>query len=573
MGPPFFARRGHTCIVNDWFTLFCECRPMFKGSFGDLFLFVTDFGSERDLLRRSRAAGSSELVLAQLKAAALSNVTIMLAAIAFFIATVGLLVIGGNYVFSTVAAPLVVLSQWQIFRIHQQLSDFRLEDDPDNTKLHKLDRHFVRMIALGAMCWAGLVCDIWAQTDIANQIFGGAVSFGLIGVGALTFLCMPRALLVWVFVLAIGSLIGPIFAKSAMPWYYYLGVAIYTVSLHRIAMRQWQSFLRSIDDANAFAHARADFYETEQERMVALNEERQKASEGRAEERQRAETDRRQAMEQLAREFEKSVHATADAVGSAVMSVGETAQQLATIGAQTLERSDAMASMASGMSEAIQAVAAAARQLESSSDAISTQVSEQVSASDAATQISRDGSAVMTVLAKDAGRIGEIAAMIQDVAGRTNLLALNATIEAARAGEAGRGCAVVAQEVKSLASQTHDAIGSVTGTVDTLRIQMRDAAVTVGSVVDKMDHVQHGASNIAAAIAQQQAATRDITGNAEHAVQDAQEVRHYSGEVNRVAQRVGDLADEMHQVMVGLEAQSQALRQSSSAFLSRLRAA
>ena len=193
-----------------------------------------------------------------------------------------------------------------------------------------------------------------------------------------------------------------------------------------------------------------------------------------------------------------------------------------------------MTAMASGMSEAIQAVAAAARQLEASSQAISMQVSEQVSASHAATQISRDGSSAIVTLAKDAEKVSEIAVMIQGVAGKTNLLALNATIEAARAGEAGRGFAVVAQEVKSLANQTHGAIGSVTDTVSAIRSQMQDAAATVGSVVEKMDHVQRGAGNIAAAISQQQAATRDITSNAEHAAQDAEEVSHYSDEVNTV---------------------------------------
>jgi methyl-accepting chemotaxis protein len=211
--------------------------------------------------------------------------------------------------------------------------------------------------------------------------------------------------------------------------------------------------------------------------------------------------------------------------------------------------------------------------LQTSSDAISAQVGEQVRASDSATQISRDGSHAITALAKDAGRVSEIAAMIQDVAGKTNLLALNATIEAARAGEAGRGFAVVAQEVKSLANQAQGAIGSVTQTVDGIRHQMDDAAKTVSSVAERMDAVQQGASNIAAAIAQQQAATRDISSTAEHAAHDASEVTIYSSEVNRVARRVGDLADEMHQVMTAMEVQAQSLRESSGAFLARLRAA
>lgn len=544
-----------------------------KGQLSDLFLFVTDLQSERELMRRSRALGSNELVLAQLRAASLSSVTMMLAAVAFYVTAVLLLVLGGNYAFSTVGAPLLVLSQWRVFTIHRTLADYRSDDDADGKQIQRMSRDYVAMIALSSVCWAALICDIWLQADVGNQVVAGATSFGLIGVGALTFLCMPRAMLAWLFGLTAGSLLGPALTHNIMPWYFYAGTAVYGISLHRVAMRQWQSFMRSIDDAHAFAHARADFYETEQERVAALDEERRRGSEARADARQQAEAERHKAMEELAGEFEKSVHATADAVGSAVAAVGETAQQLATIGAQTLQRSDAMAAMASGMSDAIQAVATAARQLETSSDAISEQVREQVSASDAASQISRDGSNAIVTLAKDAAKVSEIAAMIQDVAGKTNLLALNATIEAARAGEAGRGFAVVAQEVKSLATQAQGAISSVTATVGAIESQMQDAATTVASVTDKMGQVQQGANTIATAISQQLAATRDITGNAENAAHDAEEVSLYSDEVHNVAKQVGELADEMHQVMVELEKQAQSLRGSSKAFLARLRAA
>ena len=167
--------------------------------------------------------------------------------------------------------------------------------------------------------------------------------------------------------------------------------------------------------------------------------------------------------------------------------------------------------------------------------------------------------------------IESIVGLIRQIAGQTNLLALNATIEAARAGDAGRGFAVVAQEVKSLASQTHQAIASVSGTVANIRGQMETTAEKVESVVEKIDRVQQGAGNIAAAISQQQAATREIGDNAEHAARNAEEVRSQSQEVNQDALRVGEVADEMHQVMREMESRAISLREASAAFLQRLR--
>jgi methyl-accepting chemotaxis protein len=539
----------------------------------DLLAFTKGWRAEWALIWRSGSLMERDMLLPQLKAASKAQAAILLSAILFVSIASTMLWVTGESRFVLYLSPIAIIISLMSFKLHQHIMDYSAESDDDGEKLKKLRNKFVAQVSVSSTSWIGMLFDFWSLNSFQGGALAGAVSFGLVGIGALTFLCMPAAMLGWVIPMTIGSTLAPMLADEAMPWYYYGSIILYGYALNRIAMLQWKSFIGSIRDAHSFANARADFYHQEQERLTAIDDERSKAAAARADDRKLAELERQEAMEQLAREFEKSVHATADAVGSAVVSVGETAQQLATIGAQTLQRSDAMASMASGMREAIQAVAVAARQLGDSSDAISTQVSEQVAASDAATQISRDGSSAIVSLAKDAEQISEIAAMIRDVAGKTNLLALNATIEAARAGDAGRGFAVVAQEVKSLANQAHGAIGSVTDTVGAIRHQMQDAAKTVGSVVDKMDHVQQGASNIAAAISQQQAATRDITSNAENAAYDAREVSSYSDEVNRVAKRVGDLADEMHQVMVGLETQAQSMRESSTAFLARLRAA
>ncbi len=540
----------------------------------DMFAFFTDVKGEWAILRRSAHADNRDLMVAQLQAAGRSHVAVFISGLVTMWPALAILWFGGaNPNFAQYAAPLYTVAAIVGYRIHVRIKDYVAEGDPKGDHLLFLRRLFVLQVTIEAFSWVLLLADIWSYHQDIGIVVGSAMTFGLIAIGALIYLCLPAAMVMWLSVLTIGSTISASYAAMTMPWFFYVGIAVFGLSLHRIAMMQWRSFMQSLDDAQIFARSQELFFASEQERLAAVDAERRNTRAARDEERKRAEIEQRQAMAALASEFEHSVHAIIDVMESAVRAVGESSQQLAAIGTQTRERTDAMADMASNMSGAIQMVAAAARQLSDSSDAISTQVHDQVTASEAATTSSKQGSGVMAHLAGEAEKVGEIAAMIQDVAGRTNLLALNATIEAARAGEAGRGFAVVAQEVKSLANQTHGAIGSVTDTVTTIKDQMDNAARMVGTVAHKMNQVQQGANNIATAITQQQAATRDISSHAEHAAQDAEHVREFSKEVNVAAVQVGEVADEMQQVMTGLESRAAALREASRNFLDRLRAA
>ncbi len=250
-------------------------------------------------------------------------------------------------------------------------------------------------------------------------------------------------------------------------------------------------------------------------------------------------------VQTLVRQVISATHDVAGAATEIAASSENMAQGMESQKDQTMQISAAIEELSASVNEVASQSIEAAENAKNSGE-VAQQGGEVVNETIEAMSTIRDSVIASLELVSELGRrgdeIGEIIAVINDIADQTNLLALNAAIEAARAGEHGRGFAVVADEVRKLADRTTDATEQVSNTIRAIQDETKLAVDRMNTGSEQVEHGVERARNAGSSLEQIVCRTGEVSQLITSIAAAAEEQSAASCEISRGVESISEVS-------------------------------
>ncbi|GAB5388157.1 MAG: HAMP domain-containing methyl-accepting chemotaxis protein [Alphaproteobacteria bacterium] len=272
-----------------------------------------------------------------------------------------------------------------------------------------------------------------------------------------------------------------------------------------------------------------------------------------------------------AQHFEKVAGTLVQEVATGAAQVSASADTMSNTAEDASKRAEGAATSAVEASGSTQAIAAAVEEMSATVREISTQVQQAASTSQGAVEQADHTGGVIRSLSGAAQQIGDVVSLITDIAEQTNLLALNATIEAARAGEAGKGFAVVASEVKSLAEQTQKATEQIASQIGSIQSSTDEAVGAIEGISGTIGNLSEISAAIAAAVEEQEVTTVEVSNNVQRAALGNEELAGAVEHLGRSVDTTRSGADDLRCASTSLRGGTEELAREVETFLDVVR--